>query len=128
MSESPEQQEERYVPLTALAQVLEEFVLIFYKHDPMDVGSEDITEYEGEALSTLTRMHEAELGVVPDDVARTATRKIVKDTLEFWFDGDQVGDLEFVPLCDELVNVYFATFKDPIDIAQGDEQEEKDEG
>ena len=119
--------EPQTAPLTVLSRVLEEFTLILFKHDPMSLGSEDIAEYESEALSVLARFQEAELSVVPEDLAQPAAPRLEMDTLEFWFDGDQVGDLEVQSLSRELITVYLTAFNEPVEMAQEDETNESEE-
>lgn len=111
--------------LSRYADLLEEFMVVIFKHDPGGFKSAEISEYEGEALSILSRFVEAgvQLPEMDSDVALAASLKIVNEAFCFWFeDVDKETHLfknyDFTPLTKELIDVLKSKFADDDDEGQ----------
>lgn len=94
-------------------EVLQEFMDIIYRHDPMGIKSPNEDEYDGEALSILSRFTESALHVSDDEqAAYDVAAGIVTECFTFWFEEvpDQ-PDLEGLTL--ELLTTYVNSYPEP---------------
>jgi hypothetical protein len=89
--------------------LLQQFNEVLYRHNPIGVKGLPSDEYEGEALSILSRFCEAALQMTDDQksVMIYAT-SVVEQTFVHWF-GENI--VTATPeLVSELVSVYLASF------------------
>lgn len=94
--------------------VLQEFVEIVFKHNPMKIRSPLPDEYEGEALSILSRFCEGALQVAdnPEAIIQFAQETVVQ-TFRFWF-ADQVEIANLEPVTMALLKAYLDSFPDQV--------------
>jgi hypothetical protein len=91
-------------------EVLLEFTKVIQKHDPMVINSPHEEEYEGEALSILSRFTESALHVADDEEAAfEVAAGIVTECFTFWFDELSEG-LELEGLTLDLLTVYVNSY------------------
>lgn len=87
-------------------EVLLDFTAVIQKHDPMKINSPHEDEYEGEALSILSRFTESALHVADDEeVAFDVATGIVIECFTFWFDEIN-EELKLDELALELLTIY----------------------
>lgn len=108
--------------LSRYADLLEEFMIVIFKHDPGKFKSPEISEYESEALSILSRFVEAgvQLPEIEGDVVLAASLKIVSEAFDFWFEDEEkaspvIKGYDFVPMTRELIEVLRSKFIDEDD-------------
>ena len=91
-------------------EVLQDFIGIIYRHDPMAIGSPHEDEYDGEALSILSRFTESALHVSDDEEAAfDVAAGIVTECFNFWFD-EVPGEPNLEPLTLELLTTYVNSY------------------
>jgi len=105
-------------------EVLEDFSEIMYRHDPMGINSPDTREYEGEALSILSRFTEQALHLTEDEneVFELAAG-VITQCLNFWFDDD-TASRDLSALTVELLTVYLSSYPGLTDQANEKQQPE----
>lgn len=95
-------------------EVLKDFTEALYKHDPMGIKSPHDDEYEGEALSILSRFTESALHAADDEEAAfEVAAGIITQCFTFWFD-ELSTELELEPLTLDLLTIYVNSYpKEP---------------
>lgn len=91
--------------------LLKEFTKILFKHNPMQFNLKGnphaAIEYESEALSILSRLHEC-IMLIDDKEQLDVTIEIVKRVFTFWFDEQQFHHVE--KLSASLLNAYKSSY------------------
>lgn len=124
--------------LSKFADLIEEFMVVLYKHDIAKLKSVDVNEYESEALSILARFVEGKFydPEIDETVKIPAACGIISKAFEFWFEDDAqfLSTVDYVPVARELIEVFQSklidedneNFNDQIDIPDDMPEDIKD--
>lgn len=95
-------------------QLLEEFIRLLFVRDPMGLNHESnpdaADEYDGEALSILSRFVEAHLISMPNEDASAVAYSIVQSAFTFWFSSPLHDEAKAKTLAQELLDLYLSSY------------------
>ena len=96
--------------LSLYSKLLEEFMIIIFKHDPMQLNSRDIAEYDDIALSILTRFVESDIGELKTKEVMQIANEIVDQAFHFWYfpknTKNEKMKINYTKLINELIEIY----------------------
>jgi hypothetical protein len=99
-------------------ELLQEFIKILFEQDPMglndDSNPDKETEYDGEALSILSRFTEGHLAAMPWDDALHVANAVVQSAFTFWFTGTLPED-KALKLAEALLTAFIAAYPEQKD-------------